>query len=232
MPQEAAPSWVRSRSTSPARIAKRRGPKTFTVTIPFRETPIPGLRTRPLSVPLSPAARPQPGPCCGLQTDLAVHAGRAPGGLRVHARPHRRAGRSRNDAGGARARRGLQEQELPGGPLVTDTAGDAGHPPPDPRLRQSPRAAPALHRGLHRRRPRIESTFHAVQYTGHHPERLWRRTVLGLATHVIAQITRHTLKLVLHRGFGVDVQTGRIPCVLWNSTAAVLRVQSGRFDPP
>ncbi len=60
-------------------------------------------------------------------------------------------------------------------------------------------------------RERMEGTFHEIQNTGRNLERLWRKTVLGLATHGIAKMTRHTLKLVLHRGLGID---GRAPCAI------------------
>ncbi len=67
--------------------------------------------------------------------------------------------------------------------------------------------SPALHRGLHRLRERIEGTFHAVQYTGRPRERLWRKTILGLAMHVIAQMTRPTPKHLLRRCLSINVQT-------------------------
>lgn len=54
---------------------------------------------------------------------------------------------------------------------------------------------------------RIEGTFNELQNTGRNLERLPRKTVVGLTTHVIAKITSHTLKLLLRRQFSIDVQT-------------------------
>jgi hypothetical protein len=62
-------------------------------------------------------------------------------------------------------------------------------------------------RWLNSLRERIEGTFNELQNTGRNLERLLRKTVLGLITHVIAKITSHTLKLLLRRQFGIDVQT-------------------------
>ena len=44
-----------------------------------------------------------------------------------------------------------------------------------------------------------------MQHTGHPLEHLWRKTVIGWATHAIAQRTSHTLKLLWHRMHGIDV---------------------------
>ncbi len=55
-------------------------------------------------------------------------------------------------------------------------------------------------------RKRIESTFNEVQNTGRNRERLLRKAVLGLTTHVIAKMASHTLKHLLRRGLGIDVQ--------------------------
>lgn len=62
-------------------------------------------------------------------------------------------------------------------------------------------------RWLNALRERIEGVFNEVQNTGRNLERLLRKTVIGLATHVIAKITSYTLKLLLRRFFGIDVQT-------------------------
>jgi hypothetical protein len=56
-------------------------------------------------------------------------------------------------------------------------------------------------------RERIESVFNEIQNTGRNLERLLRKTVAGLATHVIAKMTSHLLKLLLRRQFAMDVQT-------------------------
>lgn len=62
-------------------------------------------------------------------------------------------------------------------------------------------------RWLNSLRERIEGVFNELQNTGRNLERLLRKTVTGLATHVIAKVTSHTLKLLLRKQFGVDVQT-------------------------
>lgn len=56
-------------------------------------------------------------------------------------------------------------------------------------------------------RERIEGTFNQVRNTGRDLERLLRKTILGLSTHVIAKMASHVLKLVLRRFYGTDVQT-------------------------
>lgn len=60
---------------------------------------------------------------------------------------------------------------------------------------------------LNKVRERIEGTFNELQNTGRNLERLLRKTVRGLSTHVTAKVTSHTLKLLLRRFFGIDVQT-------------------------
>lgn len=60
---------------------------------------------------------------------------------------------------------------------------------------------------ISRVRQRIEGVFHEIQNTGRNPERLLNKTVNGLATHIAAKITSHTLRLLLRRQFGVDVLT-------------------------
>lgn len=55
-------------------------------------------------------------------------------------------------------------------------------------------------------RERIEGTFHVIQNTGRHLERLLAKSVIGLCTRVAAKIASHTLKLILLRDFGIDVQ--------------------------
>ncbi len=56
-------------------------------------------------------------------------------------------------------------------------------------------------------RQRIEGVFHEIQNTGRNPERLLNKTVNGLATHIAAKITSHTLRLLLRCKFGIDVLT-------------------------
>ncbi len=75
------------------------------------------------------------------------------------------------------------------------------------RINQRAAHPAAVNRWLHGVRERIESTFHEVQHTGRHLECLLRKTVFGLTTHVIAKMTSHTLKHLLRRGLGIDVQT-------------------------
>lgn len=53
----------------------------------------------------------------------------------------------------------------------------------------------------------MEGVFHEVPNTGRNRERLRRQTVTGWATHVIAQMASHTLKLFWRRFFGLDVHT-------------------------
>ncbi len=56
-------------------------------------------------------------------------------------------------------------------------------------------------------RERIEGTFNELQNTGRNLEKLSRKTVQGLKTHVIAKVTSHALKLLLRRKFDLDVLT-------------------------
>jgi hypothetical protein len=59
-------------------------------------------------------------------------------------------------------------------------------------------------------RERIEGTFNELRNTGRDLERLLTKTVVGLSTRVIAKVTSHTLKLLLRRTFGVEVQTFQV----------------------
>jgi hypothetical protein len=56
-------------------------------------------------------------------------------------------------------------------------------------------------------RERIEGSFNELQNTGRNMERLLAKTVIGLSTRVIAKVTSYTLKQLLRRSFGLDVQT-------------------------
>lgn len=56
-------------------------------------------------------------------------------------------------------------------------------------------------------RERIEGVFNELQNTGRNLERLLRKTVVGLATHVIVKMTSHLLKYLLRRQFAIDVQS-------------------------
>ena len=56
-------------------------------------------------------------------------------------------------------------------------------------------------------RERIEGVFNEIQNTGRNIERLLAKTVVGLATRVIAKMTSHLLKFILRKLHGIDVQT-------------------------
>ena len=56
-------------------------------------------------------------------------------------------------------------------------------------------------------RERIEGAFNEVQNTGRNVERLLTKTIVGLCTRVIAEMTSHVLKYLLRRDFNIDVQT-------------------------
>jgi hypothetical protein len=56
-------------------------------------------------------------------------------------------------------------------------------------------------------RQRVEGVFNELQNLGKNLERLSTKTVVGLTARVAALITSHTLKLLLKRSFGFDVQS-------------------------
>lgn len=56
-------------------------------------------------------------------------------------------------------------------------------------------------------RERIEGVFNEIQNTGRNLEKLLRKTVTGLTTHVIAKMTSHLLKRILYRRFAIDIST-------------------------
>ena len=56
-------------------------------------------------------------------------------------------------------------------------------------------------------RQRVEGVFHEVQNTGRNLERLLRKKVSGLFTHVAANMASHTLKVFLRQRFHIDVLT-------------------------
>ncbi len=78
----------------------------------------------------------------------------------------------------------------------------------------------AVNRWLHGVRERIESVFNEVQNTGRHLERLLRKTVLGVTTHVIAKMTSHTPGIFCAAAWAS--MSRPILCSLCNSTSAVL----------
>jgi hypothetical protein len=75
------------------------------------------------------------------------------------------------------------------------------------RKNQSPQNPPEFDRWLTSIRERVEGAFNEIRNTGRDLERLFRKTVLGVCTHVIAKVTSHTLKVALRRFFHVDIQT-------------------------
>lgn len=75
------------------------------------------------------------------------------------------------------------------------------------RSNQHAQNPPGFDEWLNAQRERIEGLFNEVQNTGRNLERLLRKTVVGLATHVIAKMTSHLLKRILRLQFGIDVQT-------------------------
>lgn len=75
------------------------------------------------------------------------------------------------------------------------------------RTNQTEQNSKAFDKWLNSIRERIEGIFNEVQNTGRNLERLLRKTVIGLSTHVIAKMTSHLLKFILRKQFGVDVQT-------------------------
>lgn len=66
---------------------------------------------------------------------------------------------------------------------------------------------PAFDRLLGHFRERIEGVFHEIQNTGRHLERLLRKTIAGIGTHVAAKVASHTLRILLKKCFGIDVLT-------------------------
>ena len=75
------------------------------------------------------------------------------------------------------------------------------------RTNQHDQNPPLFDQTLNRIRERIEGVFHEIQNTGRYLERLVAKTVVGLATRVIAKIASHALKQLLRRDFGIDVQS-------------------------
>lgn len=63
----------------------------------------------------------------------------------------------------------------------------------------------AFERLLNHFRERIEGVFNEVQNTGRNLERLLRKKISGLCTHVAAKMASHTLRIFLRQRFGIDV---------------------------
>ncbi len=78
------------------------------------------------------------------------------------------------------------------------------------RVNQKEQNPKSFDRWLNSVRERIEGVFNEIQNTGRNLERLLTKTVIGLTTRVIAKVTSHTLKLLLRRTFGIDVQTFQV----------------------
>ena len=78
------------------------------------------------------------------------------------------------------------------------------------RVNQKEQNPKSFDRWLNSVRERIEGSFNELQNTGRNLERLLTKTVSGLTTRVIAKVTSHTLKLLLRRQFGIEVQTFQV----------------------
>lgn len=75
------------------------------------------------------------------------------------------------------------------------------------RTNQHQQNPPEFDRLLGKFRERIEGVFHEIQNTGRHLERLLRKKVAGICTHVAAKVASHTLRILLRKCFGIDVLT-------------------------
>ena len=75
------------------------------------------------------------------------------------------------------------------------------------RVNQKVQNPEGFDRWLNSIRERIEGAFNEVQNTGRNLERLLRKTIIGLCTHVIAKMASHALRLVSRRFYGIDVLT-------------------------
>ncbi len=75
------------------------------------------------------------------------------------------------------------------------------------RSNQKVQNSPQLNHFLSSKRERIEGVFHEIQNVGRNIERLLAKTVVGLATRMIAKVTSHILRYILWVDFGVNVQT-------------------------
>ncbi len=78
------------------------------------------------------------------------------------------------------------------------------------RRNQTEQNPKSFDRWLNSVRERIEGAFNEIQNTGRNLERLLTKTIIGLTTRVIAKVTSHTLKLLLRRTFGIEVQTFQV----------------------
>ncbi len=78
---------------------------------------------------------------------------------------------------------------------------------PPKRTNQKVQHPPDFERLSNSLREHIEGVFHEIQNTGRNLERLWAKTVVGLATRVISKITSHLRKHLLRLRCGINVQT-------------------------
>lgn len=78
------------------------------------------------------------------------------------------------------------------------------------RVNQKKQHPKSFDRWLNSVRERFEGAFNELQNTGRDLERLLTKTVIGLTTRVIAKVTSHTMKLLLRRRFGIEVQTFQV----------------------
>jgi hypothetical protein len=65
--------------------------------------------------------------------------------------------------------------------------------------------AQAFDQWLNSVRERIEGVFHELTDTGRNLEKLLAKTIVGLATRVIAKLTSHALRHLLRIQFGIKV---------------------------
>lgn len=73
------------------------------------------------------------------------------------------------------------------------------------RANQASQNAPAFDALLSRVRERIEATFHQLQNTGRHLERLLAKTIHGLRTRLVTKLAALTLRYLLRRRFNLDL---------------------------
>ena len=78
------------------------------------------------------------------------------------------------------------------------------------RANQALQNPPEFDRLLSSIREHIEGTFHRIQNTGRHVERLLAKTIHGLSTRIILKVTCLVLKQLLRRDFGIDVQSFQV----------------------
>ena len=75
------------------------------------------------------------------------------------------------------------------------------------RVNQKKQNPASLDRLIGSCRQRVEGVFNELQNVGRNLEKLMAKTVVGLASRVVALITSHILKLFLRRFHNIDIQT-------------------------